>query len=255
MNDINFPKSIQERYDAFCRDAQELLSEAGLSTPEQTPTITGRSFYEACNSLAALHFPDDKEVGGLGPRGLIWDMHSAVHGPSIKHNDPDPVSSARAVAAVVRNVIRHRPPLDLTEKPGWRQRPAAGNEQKSTIAQSAELTDEQLCFVIMSFSRNPVLEDFYVKAIKPTVENLGYRCERVDEQEFNDSIRARILSNIRKAKFIVADVTEARPNCYYEIGVAHSIEKNVIHLANATCDIHFDVKDFNFIVYSRIDER
>ncbi len=106
----------------------------------------------------------------------------------------------------------------------------------------------------MSFSCNPILEDFYSKAIKPTIESLGYVCQRVDEQEFNDSIRARILDNIKKARLIVADVTEARPNCYYELGVAHSLQKDVIHLANSSDDIHFDAKDFNFIIYSRIDD-
>lgn len=110
------------------------------------------------------------------------------------------------------------------------------------------------CFVIMSLSKNPVLQDFYEKTIKPTVEKTGYRCERVDEQEFNGSIRDRILENIRKAAFIVADVTEARPNCYYELGVAHALGKEVIHLANSKDYVHFDVTDFNFIIYSRHEE-
>lgn len=114
--------------------------------------------------------------------------------------------------------------------------------------------DSKLCFVIMSFSGNPRLADFYEKAIKPTVEELGYRCERVDEQHFNGSIRQQILQNIRQAKFVIADMTEARPNCYYELGVAHATRKHVIHLAFSIDDVHFDVKDFNFIFYSRIDE-
>lgn len=116
-----------------------------------------------------------------------------------------------------------------------------------------EINDE-LCFVIMSFSGNPQLKDFYDKAIKPTVRKLGYRCQRVDEQHFNDSVRFHILDNIRRARFIVADMTEARPNCYYELGIAHALEKEVIHLARESKDVHFDVHDFNFIIYERIDE-
>lgn len=124
-----------------------------------------------------------------------------------------------------------------------------------TRSQSAAPTakvDQKLCFVIMSFSDNPQLRDFYELGIKPTIEKLGYRCERIDEQQFNGSIRDRILKNIAAAKFIVADVTEARPNCYYELGIAHSLGKEVVHLANDTGDIHFDIKDFNFIIYKRI---
>ena len=115
-------------------------------------------------------------------------------------------------------------------------------------------TDPNLCFVVISFSGNPVLADFYEKAIKPTITDLGYRCERVDEQHFNGSIREQIFRNVRRAKFVVADMTEARPNCYYELGVAHALRKEVIHLAYSIDDVHFDVKDFNFIVYSRIDQ-
>ena len=118
----------------------------------------------------------------------------------------------------------------------------------------AEPIDSQLCFVIMSFSANPVLSDFYEKAIKTVAENLGYRCERIDEQQFNGRITERIFHNLRTARLVIADITEARPNCYYELGIAHALRKEVIHLAYAGKDIHFDVKDWNFIIYSRIDE-
>jgi hypothetical protein len=113
--------------------------------------------------------------------------------------------------------------------------------------------DETLCFVIMSFSGNPQLKDFYQKAVKPTVERMGYRCARVDEQQFNGSIRDQILTNIRQARFLVADLTEARPNCYYELGVAHALDKEVIHITRDITDVHFDIRDFNFIVYEDID--
>lgn len=118
----------------------------------------------------------------------------------------------------------------------------------------SQLFDNDFCFVIMSFSNNPQLQDFYEMGVKPTVEELGYRCERVDEQDFNGSIKQKIIDNIKKAKFIIADVTEARPNCYYELGIAHALEKPVIHITNNTSDIHFDITDFNFIVYKRVGE-
>jgi hypothetical protein len=129
------------------------------------------------------------------------------------------------------------------------------NMADDIIAQvTANDVDDTLCFVIMSFSGNPRLEDFYRKAIQPTVKRLGFRCERVDEQQFNSSITARIRDNIRRARFIIADITEARPNCYYELAVAHTLGKEVIHLTNDIRDAQFDIKDFNFIVYQSIDE-
>jgi len=85
------------------------------------------------------------------------------------------------------------------------------------------MDDTAFAFVIMSFSNNRPLQRAYRTAIKPIVTEFAYRCERVDEQEFNTRITDRILDNIQRANFIIADVTDARPNCYYELGVAHAI--------------------------------
>lgn len=130
--------------------------------------------------------------------------------------------------------------------------PSIASESKGSAVAAPPTSeiDTTLCFVIMSFSGNPQLKEAYTKAVKPTVEQLGYRCERTDEQQFNGSILEQITLNIRRARFIIADLTEARPNCYYELGLAHALEKQVIHIAASTTELHFDVKVLNFIVYS-----
>lgn len=129
---------------------------------------------------------------------------------------------------------------------------AALSKTAPAQAGAADEIDPTLCFVIMSFSETPRLKEFYTKAVKPTVEQLGYRCERTDEQQFNGSILEQINLNIRRARFIIADLTEARPNCYYELGLAHAFGKQVIHIAANTTELHFDVKVLNFIVYRSI---
>ena len=86
---------VKHRYDAFCEDAEELLERAGFARPEQDPVIIGRAFYEVCDKLATIHFPDDRELG-TGPRGLIYNMYTAFGQKS------DAVAGARSVAEVVR---------------------------------------------------------------------------------------------------------------------------------------------------------
>lgn len=81
----------------------------GLRRPEQTPAIIGRPFHEACNGLASIHFPEDKEVNGYGPRGLLWGMHGVFNDKG--HDLP----GALAIAEVLKRIIRYRPPLDLEE--------------------------------------------------------------------------------------------------------------------------------------------
>jgi len=127
-------------------------------------------------------------------------------------------------------------------------------EKMTSISKVGAKTASNTCFVIMSFSTNPRLMDFYELAIKPTVSDMGFDCERMDEKEFNGKISEAIIESIKSSRFVIFDATEARPNCYYELGIAHALGKDVIHISNSIDNIHFDIRDFNFIIYSRIDE-
>jgi hypothetical protein len=118
------------------------------------------------------------------------------------------------------------------------------------------------CFVIMSFSDDKRLIDFYRFGIHLAVQKCGFECVRVDEVEHNRRITDEVLQQIEAARFVVADLTEARPNCYYELGWAHRAGKEVIPTIHVSTPIHFDVKDYNFIIYEtasdlcdRLEER
>src|SRR5262245_13854859 len=110
------------------------------------------------------------------------------------------------------------------------------------------------CFVIMSFGDNPVLQDHYELGIRPVIEECGFECIRADEIEHNQRITSTVIDRIQHADFILADLTDERPNCYYELGYTHTLRKNVIHTINKASSVHFDVRDFNFIVYTRLQD-
>src|SRR5438094_3251544 len=109
-------ESLTKRYNAFCEEARDLLDRSGLTDSTRAPVITGKAFYEACVALATIHFPEDKEVNGIGPRGLLWGMFDAVKPSHVGGKDPDPVSGAKSVAVVLERIMKNRPPLDI-EKP------------------------------------------------------------------------------------------------------------------------------------------
>jgi hypothetical protein len=113
---------------------------------------------------------------------------------------------------------------------------------------------DAICFVVMSFSRNPLLEDMYNEGIKPAVEQLGFRCIRADEIEHNDRITDVVIEMIRRSDFVIADMTEERPNCYYELGYGHALGKVVIPTVYRQASLHFDVRDYHFIVYSGAED-
>jgi nucleoside 2-deoxyribosyltransferase/putative methionine-R-sulfoxide reductase with GAF domain len=108
-------------------------------------------------------------------------------------------------------------------------------------------TNAPYVFVLIPF--HPNFRDVYELGIKGVAETLGFRCEKVDEIEFNDSILAQIYKGIQSADIVVADMTGRNPNVFYEVGYAHALHKDVVLLTQDAEDIPFDLKVHNHIVY------
>lgn len=130
---------------------------------------------------------------------------------------------------------------------------------KGIIVRDSEVepTPKEFCFVVMSFSGNPVLESYYEEAIKPTVEKLGHGCIRVDKEHYSDKISERIRANIEKSALVIIDLTEDRPNCYFEAGYAVALNKKIIFQRlhappKYEAVFHFDVHDYPFILYGTL---
>jgi hypothetical protein len=107
-------------------------------------------------------------------------------------------------------------------------------------------------FVIMPFA--PELDDIYYLAIHPAVEELGLSCARVDEIAFTGSILDELYHQLRTARLIIAEVTQHNPNVYYELGVAHGMERPVVLLTAKVESAPFDLKVINHVTYSNIRE-
>lgn len=83
-------------------------------------------------------------------------------------------------------------------------------------------------FVIMAINPSkPELEDVY-SAIKEVCSSFGIKAYRADEIEHQDKITDLILSEIKTCEFLIADLTDERPNVYYEVGYAHANDKRPI---------------------------
>ncbi|MCP4581798.1 MAG: nucleotide-binding protein [candidate division Zixibacteria bacterium] len=108
--------------------------------------------------------------------------------------------------------------------------------------------DEKLCFVIMPFRDD--LSNIYKEGIKPAVEKLGMRCERADYNIASDPILFQIFDEILKAKIIIADLTGANPNVYYELGICHALKRQVILLKQEGEEIPFDLAGIRQCEYS-----
>lgn len=101
------------------------------------------------------------------------------------------------------------------------------------------LIDEDLCFVLIPF-REPFLR-LYSDHIKPTLESLGLRVLKADDLFTPNVIVEDIWEFINRAQVIVADVTGRNPNVFYELGIAHTVGKDVIVFTQSEDDVPFDV--------------
>jgi nucleoside 2-deoxyribosyltransferase len=72
---------------------------------------------------------------------------------------------------------------------------------------------------------------------------------RIDKEHPLEDLVGRIKKEIRDAKFIVADLTDERPSCYFEVGFAEATPRPVIYVASkqsvvkpgSATKIHFDI--------------
>ena len=74
----------------------------------------------------------------------------------------------------------------------------------------------------MSYADHPYLKDAY-GTFRRICQKLGYSCERVTEKNTTTRILPEILERIRRAAFIIVDLTDLRPNVFYELGYADGL--------------------------------
>ncbi|MFM2058599.1 MAG: hypothetical protein RLY71_2984 [Pseudomonadota bacterium] len=127
---------------------------------------------------------------------------------------------------------------------------AYGLTAKGLLAlEAAQGVDAVTGFCAMWF--DPQVRPFYEQAIAPAIRACGFEPLRLDYTEYNHSIDDEIIAAIRRARFVVADLTGHRGGVYYEAGFAHGLGLPVIFMLreDAQGDVHFDVRQQNFILW------
>jgi guanylate kinase len=109
---------------------------------------------------------------------------------------------------------------------------------------------QDFVFVLMAF--DPAMDEIYeaFQNAGRLVPGVSLRVQRVDDSDKLDyRITDEILQSISRAELIVCDLSYERPNVYYELGYARGLGKTVISCAKKGTTLHFDIKDFNTILY------
>jgi hypothetical protein len=99
-----------------------------------------------------------------------------------------------------------------------------------------------LVFVIMSLRGEEIQETY--SSIKDECNRIGLDAIRIDENTGSGFIIKEIVTFIEKAEFIICDLTNERPNVYYELGYAHGVGNqplNILLIAKEGTTLHFDI--------------
>lgn len=109
--------------------------------------------------------------------------------------------------------------------------------------------EKNRCFILMPFDSQ--FDNIYGN-IKNALNDNSYICNRADEITGSKPIMNKILNEILKAHFIIADLTKQNANVFYELGVAHTFKdsQNIILIAQKKEEIPFDITHINRIIYS-----
>lgn len=116
----------------------------------------------------------------------------------------------------------------------------------------------------MAFGRGDT-DQLYERTIVPVLRKLRITPVRVDRIEHNDDIDKRIIQEIERADFAIADLTYARPSVYFEAGYAQRMIPVIYtgrsdHLHPRSDDpegnlrVHFDLQMKNIIKWAQGSE-
>lgn len=123
---------------------------------------------------------------------------------------------------------------------GWRRIEEVGS-RTTTLTQA---------FVAMSFDDSLAMA--YDEAIGPAVRDAGYTPLILSRIEHADQVDDRILLELNRSRFVVADFTQHRQSVYFEAGYAVGRGIPVIWTCRADHyeDAHFDTRQYNHIVWT-----
>lgn len=120
-----------------------------------------------------------------------------------------------------------------------------------------ESIERKLCFVVGPIGAHgsevrKKADTLFEYVVLPAFRE-RYRVERADKEMKSGLITPRIMRCLYEARLVVADLSGLNPNALYELGIVHALGKAVIHVADESTTLPFDLKDFNTLRFDPLD--
>ena len=128
------------------------------------------------------------------------------------------------------------------------QQRKAASLPRATVFSTAGIDDQDDDLVSVMMPFGPRFSPVYA-ALQSAAKGLGMRCVRADDIWVHAHVMQDIVDLITKAKVVIGDCSGKNPNVFYEIGIAHSLGKEVILVTQSEDDVPFDLRPYRYVRY------
>ncbi|MEO6702266.1 MAG: hypothetical protein ABIP57_12335 [Jatrophihabitantaceae bacterium] len=86
-------------------------------------------------------------------------------------------------------------------------------------------------------------------ALKQAADSGGWVCQRADDI-WEDSVLVNdVVALIARSKVVICDLTGRNANVFYEAGIAHTLGREVVLIAQSPDDVPFDLRHHRYLRY------
>lgn len=109
--------------------------------------------------------------------------------------------------------------------------------------------------MVMPF-RDEIAVSAYRHSTKPIIESYGFRIQRADEIFSANPIFDDIVTAIEQSSIVIIDISNRNANCFYELGVAHTLKRNrtIMITHDEYHEVPFDISHFRILKYENTIE-
>jgi hypothetical protein len=205
----------------------KLDSELGLKESDQTPHVQSRLRQRADSGTDILGLV--ARIGGIGnDKGIAFYAVRQLEQLGL-------VDSSSAISVVGGNLTFQ----------GWQEFDRLKHE----------IVESRRAFMAMPFNISK-LDHIYESCFRPAVKATGFQLYRIDEKPPAGSIDNRLRVEIRRSRFLIADLTEDNAGAYWEAGFAEGLGRPVIYTCENGHRTHFDTRQQQTIFWTedKLDE-
>ena len=120
--------------------------------------------------------------------------------------------------------------------------------QRPSVFQLPEHENIEPSLVSAMMPFHPSFDAVYA-TLQRTALAANLRCRRADDIWENPAVIQNVVALIDRSSVVICDCTGRNPNVFYEIGIAHTLGREVILITQAEADIPFDLRHLRYVRY------